>query len=107
MSLFKIFKDSKMKLFAILLISINLISISQANNYYDSQFCSWLQQNYGFGCNGPVQHWIWERYQKEVNNIKDCNELCIRVRHRMSGRCVQSYGDRSMWCPTGQRCDCY
>ena len=92
-----------------LIVSFALISNSQGDYVYDSttQFCDWLRLNYGYGCNGPVERWIWERYQQMVNGVRDCNDLCVRVQRRSSGRCVVGGVDRTTWCPFGQKCECF
>jgi hypothetical protein len=26
--------------------------------------CKWLKENYGYGCNGKKERWIWTTYMK-------------------------------------------
>ena len=92
-----------------LIVSFALISNSQGDYVYDrtAQFCDWLRQNYGYRCDGPVERWIWERYH-QINGIRDCNDLCVRVQRRSGGRCILGAAvDRSIWCPFGQKCECF
>ena len=101
-----------MKLSFVLLfvtISIGLIGNSQGGNIDDktAEFCVWLKQNYGYGCDGPVERWIWKIYQLLVNGVGNCNDFCIKVHHSTGGSCVDGAVDKSTWCPSGQLCGCY
>ena len=103
-----------MKLYFALLfviVSLGLIGNSQGDyandNNKTAEFCTWLKQNYGYACDGPIERWLWQKYQQLVNGVRNCNEFCIKVHNRSGGKCVPGAVDRSTWCPYGQQCDCF
>ena len=70
------------------------------------RICRWTGDHIGYRCDGPVERWIWQQGNKFVQGVTDCNSLC-REKGRSGGRCVNGNADRSTWCPSGQRCQCY
>lgn len=101
----------KLSFVLFLIVSIGLMINSQADYVYDrtTNFCEWLKQNHGYGCDKPVERWIWKKYHRLVNGERICNDLCVRI-NRSGGKCTPLKNgvlDRSTWCSPGQYCQCF
>jgi hypothetical protein len=73
-----------------------------------AEFCKWLGDNLGYYCDDPIARALWRTYQSIVNDVHNCNDLCVKVAKKSSGQCVDSGNyDTSTWCPRGQTCKCF
>lgn len=74
----------------------------------NAKACKWIGGKTGWFCDDPVSRGVWRGYQRLRHGVRNCNDLCVKVNKRRSGRCVgRGNYDRSTWCPRGQTCKCF
>jgi hypothetical protein len=90
------------------MVALVICSFGTETEAISAEFCKWFGDNFGYYCDDPRAIGVWQKYQSIVNDVHDCNDLCVKVSEKSSGQCFDTGNyDTSSWCPQGQICKCF